>query len=96
MKHDVTLGDLAKDSITGFEGVVVAKTEWISGCDRLTLQPQRLDKEGGVKLTQTFDVTQLVLVRKAVIVIAQPETAHVTSGKRGGPRPEPAQHITPL
>ena len=46
MKKRIELGDTAKDSITGFSGVVIATTFWLHGCERLTLQPQKLDKDG--------------------------------------------------
>ena len=41
----IDLGDVAKDTITGFEGVVVAQSKWLHGCVRMTLQPREL-KEG--------------------------------------------------
>ena len=34
------LGDEVKDTITGFKGIVVARTEWLNGCARVTVQPQ--------------------------------------------------------
>ena len=42
----VQLGDLCKDTVTGFEGVCVARTEWLNGCWRMTLQSAKLDKDG--------------------------------------------------
>jgi hypothetical protein len=87
----ISLGDRAKDSITGFEGIVVARTEWLSGCDRLTLQPEKLDKEGGVKLTQTFDETQLIVTKAGAVKPMRVSSVE----KPGGPRPEPVRQSTP-
>lgn len=61
MKSDIKLGDVAKDTITGFEGVVVSRTEWMNGCVRLQLQPQRL-KDGKPIESNLFDIEQLELV----------------------------------
>jgi hypothetical protein len=58
------LGDLVKDTITGFSGVVTCKSEWLNGCVRLTLQPVKM-KDGKPVESITFDVEQLVLVKAA-------------------------------
>lgn len=75
------MGDVAKDTITGFEGVVVARTKWLHGCERLTIQPQSLH-DGKPVESATFDEPQLALVRRAVQL-------GTTDG--GGPRPEPSR-----
>lgn len=31
----VELGDIAKDEVSGFQGVVVAVTNWLNGCNRI-------------------------------------------------------------
>lgn len=86
MAQDIQLGDVARDSVTGFEGVVVAYCEWLNGCARLTVQPQKLQADGAPVGMQTFDLPQLELVRKA---------GHKPNRTTGGPRPEPAQAIAP-
>ena len=60
------LGDLAKCKITGFEGVIVARTDWINGCVRMALQAKTLDKDGKPLVPETFDVEQLELVKPEV------------------------------
>lgn len=40
------LGDLAKDKITGYTGIIVAITQWITGCVRITMLALEL-KDGG-------------------------------------------------
>jgi hypothetical protein len=75
----IQLGDTAKDSITGFAGVVIAVTNWLHGCTRFTLQPTKM-KDGKPLESQTFDEPQLILLKKKVA-----KTTHDT----GGPRPEP-------
>ena len=83
---NITIGDTVRDKITGFEGVVIAYTRWLSGCDRVTVQPRAL-KDGGVRMSEGFDVLQVELVEKGSVVIDEREEEK----KTGGPRPEPQQ-----
>lgn len=82
MNNQPTLGDLAKDTITGFCGVVIARTEWLTGCDRLTLQPREL-KDGKPIDSVSFDITQLKIVKRGVTPYTPKNT--------GGPRAEPVK-----
>lgn len=61
------LGDLARDSITGFEGVVIGITDWLYNCERVVIQPQKL-KDGKVIGDESFDIGQCLLRRKGVVV----------------------------
>jgi hypothetical protein len=79
MADKIELGDIARDTITGFRGVVVCEMKWLHGCKRFALQPQEL-KDGKPIETQSFDEPQLELVSKR----AAAGTSHT-----GGPRPEP-------
>jgi len=38
----IKLGDRVEDTITGFRGVVVARTEWLNGSVRVTVQAEKL------------------------------------------------------
>lgn len=79
-KARIELGDEAKDSITGFSGIVIGDTTWLHGCRRLTVQPKTL-KDGKPLDPLSFDEPQLVLVKKKAVAPGSRET--------GGPRPEP-------
>lgn len=70
------LGDIVRDTITGFKGVVIARTDWLNGCVRMSVQPDRLDKEGKIKGAEVFDVEQLELVKAGV---------HAPTNPSGGP-----------
>lgn len=87
MKRDeqVKLGCIAKDSITEFTGVVVAITEWLNGCRRITIQPKEL-KDGKPIDGHTFDAEQVELVQ-----VAKP----TQSKPKGGPRIEPTNRANP-
>lgn len=59
----INLGDKVKEKITGFEGIVTAKTEWINGCVRLSVQSPKL-KDGKPLEVQWFDEGDLELKSK--------------------------------
>lgn len=61
----IKLGEKAKDTVSGFEGICVARTEWLNGCWRITLQP-KVDKEGKCGDNVTFDEPQLKVIGKGV------------------------------
>lgn len=83
MAGRIQLGDLVRDRITGFEGVVIARTQWLNMCDRYTVQPRKLDDKGGVSEPHSFDDADLEVVEEAVI-----ERTFYTP-ENGGPAPEP-------
>ena len=84
MAKPIGLGDTARDSITGFEGVVVCVSQWLYGCRRISIQPRQLDPNGKPVDYASFDEPQCEL-------IGLPETS-VLSREAGGPRPEPTRH----
>ena len=70
------LGDRARDKITGFEGIVVSRTQWITNCNTYGLQPEKM-KDGIPQDRQHFDEPQIELVNDKV---------HKESRKTGGPQ----------
>lgn len=86
-KTNIELGDTAKDSISGFTGVVVAVTEWLYNCKRITLQPKEL-KDGIPIDSHTFDSLQLILIEKAGKHIPEYQ-------KTGGPSIQPVRTRDP-
>lgn len=83
----VQLGDRCKDSVTGFEGICVARTEWLNGCWRITIQSEKLDKDGKPQEGHTFDEPQLVITKARKVEPGPRDT--------GGPIPTPRQHGGP-
>jgi hypothetical protein len=84
-KTEIHLGDTARDTITGFQGTVVARTEWLYGCRRIVIQPNTLH-EGKPIENMSFDEPQCELVHRAGAAVQSPELR-----KTGGPRPEPVR-----
>lgn len=55
----VQLGDRVRDKVTGFEGVVVSRTEWLHGADFVQVQPPTVDAAGAPAAMQQFDVRRV-------------------------------------
>jgi hypothetical protein len=79
----IKLGDEARDTISGFKGQVIAITEWLYGCRRISIQPRELKDHKPVE-SYTFDEAQVELVA--------PLTPPATTRTNGGPRPEPTRN----
>jgi hypothetical protein len=57
MKH-IELGVYVRDTITGFAGVAVARTEFLHGCMRYEVEPSEL-KDGDLIPSRVFDEPRL-------------------------------------
>ncbi len=86
----IELGSKCRDKLTGFMGVAVARTQWLYGCERYTVQPEKLDKDGKVLDTVTFDEPQL-----EVLSVPSSKAKRSAAPDPGGPRPAPSRAPTP-
>ena len=60
----VKLGTKVRDSITGFEGIAIARTQYLYGCVQIGVEP--LIAEGGKKRdTEWFDEQRIDLMSPA-------------------------------
>lgn len=64
-RHKLDLGREAEDIITGFRGIVVSKTTFLTGCDRYEVQP-KIDESGEIPESKAFDEEQLKVVGKGI------------------------------
>lgn len=62
----INLGSEVKDLVTGFQGIAVARTQFLNGCYRISVQPP-MSKEGKVPENETFDEPQLKLVKEGKV-----------------------------
>lgn len=97
--HMIELGKIVRDRITGFEGVVVCRTEWLFLCVRIGVQSQAL-KDGQAQEPAYFDEAQLEVIgdsgyrpRYPVATAAEPAAARQPTGgpKRESPRERPGR-----
>jgi hypothetical protein len=85
----VQLGDRVKDRVTGFKGIVVARSEYLHGCRRVGVQAEKLE-EGKPTDAQWFDEPQVDVMESAVHApfAAAPAPARAAA-RPGGPQPTP-------
>lgn len=60
------LGDKLRDTITGFIGVVICRSQWIHSCNVYTLQPQSI-KDGKPSEKAYFDEPALELITEKTV-----------------------------
>lgn len=72
------LGDRVKDRVSGFEGIVFHRSEWLTNCNTYGVKPTKLDKEGKPCDSVVFDEPMLELVSKNTHSGISPE--HKTGG----------------
>jgi len=75
------VGDVVRERITGFEGVITCRTRWISGCYTLSVQPQGLNKDQQPFEAKAFEEPDCTLVKA--------KNYKEPVRKVGGPKPEP-------
>ena len=60
----IPLGAKVKDIITGFEGKAIGRTEWLTGCITISVQPM-VDKDGKIPESRSIDEPTLEVVEVA-------------------------------
>lgn len=63
----VQLGDRVKDRITGFVGIAECRAEWLYGCVRISVRPEKFGKDGKQPDLVTFDEPQLDVVKAGAV-----------------------------
>jgi len=90
------LGDTVRDRISGYEGVVVAITDWLYGCRRITVQTPEMH-EGKPVDSQCIDSAQCELVAKRSKKIGQADKKRPAGPRDGSAKAHqrPTQHKAP-
>lgn len=73
----ITLGKEGKDKITGFQGIITAKVEYLYGCNQYGLTP-KVGEDGATKGTEFFDEGRIEVIGTGIL----PEEVQVD--KKGG------------
>lgn len=81
-KHE--LGVTGKDKITGFEGILTSRAEFLTGCSRYCIQPKEL-REGKPIEGIYFDEDQIEIIGKGI------EVEEVRGKKNGACAPNPTK-----
>ena len=82
----IELGDRVKDRVTSVVGIATGRSDYMNGCRRFQVQPEKLTKEGEPQKDTWFDEPELVLVRAGVHAAIPIPTATSRQPYRGGPR----------
>jgi hypothetical protein len=78
------LGWYATDLITGFKGLVMGRSEYLSGCTQVLLIPSKVNKDGKRPDGEWFDEQRLVREGTKVLVLDNEKTpgADIEAPKR--------------
>ena len=76
----VKLGSRVKDTITGFVGVAVARSEWMYGCNRIVVESQEL-KDGKTIDGQWFDEQRIETIEEGVLAVDEPKDCAIELGQ---------------
>lgn len=79
------LGDTARDVITGLQGVVTGRCQYLTGCTQFLVQPPGASKDGQPKGSHWVDEGKLEPVRGKKRVVLNVEA-------NGGPQHEAPKH----
>jgi len=85
----VELGDIVRDSVTGFEGIVEGITLWRFGCRRIQVRPTKLKDDGTLHEMQVFDEPALHIIKRANV----PIKVQAERTRRGGPKDARAERL---
>lgn len=76
------LSDQVRNVISGFEGIITGKCEYINGCVQFLVQP-RVDKEGNHRNAKWIDDAELEMVKANAT-----DVGSSTAGVVGGTHPD--------
>lgn len=61
------LGAKARDTLTGFEGIIVYRTQWITNCNVYGLKPVGLTEDKKTFDSEQFDEPRIEIIEEKVI-----------------------------
>lgn len=77
------LGERVKDCITGMTGVIMARSNFITGCDQYGICDTKLTKDGKRPDWEYFDENRLVKTGKGITLPTQTEGTKPVRGFDG-------------
>lgn len=81
MVYRFSLGDKVKDLVSGFTGIAFARYEYLNGCIRYEVAPDKLGKTGDVMDGRVFDESQLTLVKALAVKVPPKDTGGPVSNR---------------
>jgi len=74
MSFKFDLGEVVQDKVTRFEGVVMARSDYFTGCNHYGICSQTLDSTGKPRDWEWFDETRVIKVAGAKKLFAENRT----------------------
>ena len=59
---DIQLGSEVRDRVSGFAGVAIGRTEWLTGCTTIVVQP-KVGEDGKLPDTHAIDEPNLDIIQ---------------------------------
>lgn len=81
------IGDRVRHIITGFTGIVIGHSKWITGCDTLGIRPEELH-DGKPIDPEWFDIGHVKVIKKGAV---KPTNTGEVKEPSGGPQTTPNQ-----
>ncbi len=66
MSKVLPLGSRAKDIVTGFTGILTARIQYLTGCDRYNITPVVKKGESKIEESNSFDVNSIEILDAGV------------------------------
>jgi hypothetical protein len=88
-ENELKLGQKARDIVTGIEGIIIGKTEWLTGCNTYGIKPPV--KEDGTNLEAIW-VDEIRIEIVDPVSIFDKKKQQQSKDDAGGPQPTPRQH----
>jgi len=58
------LGQIVKDKVTGFSGLVTARAYYLTGCTQYLITPTDLDRDGNIREGEWLDDSRVEIVEE--------------------------------
>lgn len=83
-KVPIKLGDTVRDTVTGHEGVVTGRTEWLTGCATISIQSAAVHDKMPVDAFWVDEVR---------VELVKPAKKPKKKSNVGGPKPTPQRQL---
>ena len=84
----IQIGDKVKDVVTGYAGIVIARTEYLNGCVQFGVKADTL-KDGAPIDAQWLDENQLIVVEAGKVPAFSRNSQNIETQRTGGPAEAP-------
>jgi hypothetical protein len=86
----IKIGSRVKDKITGLTGIVIGRTEWLTGCATVGVKPEETKDGKTIDATWLDEISVTVIQEKVFTINMAPAAPDV-----GGPHDAPSRTVSP-